>query len=88
MCIRDRRNGASIAKSVTFYHNGTTSVSALTELLRTEAAMLVGAPDVQIEAITSVTPHTPKYGEPSHVYKYVDVGLQLAGYGSVTVRCV
>lgn len=81
----DLRNGASIAKSVTFYHNGTTSVSALTELLRTEAAMLVGAPDVQIEAITSVTPHTPKYGEPSRVYKYVDVGLQLAGYGSVTV---
>lgn len=28
----DLRNGASIAKSVTFYRDGTTSVSALTEL--------------------------------------------------------
>lgn len=81
----DLRNSASIAKSVTFYRDGTTSVAALTELLRTEAAMRVGASSVQIEAITSVTPHTPKYGEPSRVYQYVDVGLQLAGYGAVTV---
>ena len=34
----DLNNSASIAKSVTLYHDGTTSVSALTELLRTEAA--------------------------------------------------
>ena len=51
----DLRNGASIAKSVTFYRNGTTSVSALTELLRTEAAMLVGAGNVEIASINGVT---------------------------------
>ena len=51
----DLRNGASIAKSVTFYRNGTTSVSALTELLRTEAAMLVGAGSVEIASINGVT---------------------------------
>ena len=81
----DLRNGASIAKSVTFYRDGTTSVSALTELLRTEAAALVGARSVNINAITHVTPHTPKYDEPSRVYTKVDVGLELSGYGYVTV---
>jgi len=81
----DLRNGASIAKSVTFYRNGTTSVPALTELLRTEAAALVGAGNVNITAITHVMPHTPKYDAPSRVYKKVDVGLALAGYGNVTV---
>lgn len=81
----DLRNGASVAKSVTFNRDGTTSVSALTELLRTEAAALVGAGSVNIEAITSVTPHTPKYDAPSRVYKKVDVGMRLTGYGDVTV---
>ena len=81
----DLRNGASIAKSVTFYRDGTTSVSALTELLRSEAAALVGARSVNISAITHVTPHTPKYDEPSRVYTKVDVGLELSGYGYVTV---
>ncbi len=81
----DLRNGASIAKSVTFYRNGTTSVSALTELLRTEAAMLVGADSVQITAINGVTLAEPKYPEPSRVYKKVLVNLTLSGYGDVTV---
>lgn len=81
----DLRNGASIAKSVTFYRDGTTSVSALTELLRTEAAMLVGADSVQITAINGVTLAEPKYAEPSRVYTKVQVGLTLAGYGDVTV---
>ena len=81
----DLRNPASVAKSVTFYRDGTTSVSALTALLRTEAAALVGAQDVSIEAITSVTPHSPKYSAPSRVYTKLGVGLRLAGYGDVTV---
>ena len=81
----DLNNSASIAKSVTLYRDGTTSVSALTELLRTEAAALVGASTVKIAAITGVRVHTPKYGEPSRVYKKVDVDLTLAGYGDVTV---
>ncbi len=81
----DLRNGASIAKSVTFYRDGTTSIPALTALLETEAAALVGAYDVDITGITSVVPHTPKYGAPSRVYSKVDVGLTLAGYGNVTV---
>ena len=81
----DLRNGASIAKSVTFYRDGTTSVPALTELLRSEAAALLGVSGVQITAITGVTPHTPKYGAPSRVYTKVDVALTLAGYGPVTV---
>ena len=81
----DLRNNASIAKSVTFYHDGTTSISALTELLRTEAAALVGAPSVRIAGITHVQPHSPKYDAPSRVYTKVDVGLELQGYGHVTV---
>ena len=81
----DLRNGASIAKSVTFYRDGTTSVSALTELLRTEAAMLVGVDSVQITAINGVTLAEPKYAEPSRVYKKVLVNLTLSGYGDVTV---
>jgi len=81
----DLRNSASIAKSVTFYRDGTTSISALTELLRTEAAALVGASSVRITGITHVQPHSPKYDAPSRVYKKVDVGLVLAGYGNVTV---
>ena len=81
----DLRNGASIAKSVTFYRDGTTSVSALTELLRTEAAALVGADSVQITAINGVTLAEPKYAEPSRVYKKVLVNLTLAGYGDATV---
>ena len=81
----DLRNPASVAKSVTFYRDGTTSVSALTALLRTEAAALVGAQSVSIEAITRVTPHTPRYGAPSRVYQKLDVGLRLTGYGEVTV---
>jgi len=81
----DLRNTASVAKSVTFYHDGTTSVSALTQLLREEAAAKVGAGSVNIEAITSVRAHSPKYAEPSRVYSKVDVGLRLAGYGNVTV---
>ena len=81
----DLRNSASIAKSVTFYRDGTTSVSALTQLLRTEAAALVGASSVRITGITHVQPHSPKYDAPSRVYKKVDVGLTLANYGNVTV---
>jgi len=81
----DLRNSASIAKSVTFYRDGTTSVSALTQLLRTEAAALVGASSVNITGITHVQPHSPKYDEPSRVYSKVDVGLKLANYGNVTV---
>ena len=81
----DLRNGASIAKSVTFYRDGTASVSALTELLRTEAAALVGADSVQITAINGVTLAEPKYAEPSRVYKKVLVNLTLAGYGDATV---
>ncbi len=81
----DLRNSASIAKSVTFYHDGTTSISALTELLRTEAAALVGASSVRVTGITHVQPHSPKYDEPSRVYTKVDVGLELQGYGHVTV---
>ena len=81
----DLRNGASIAKSVTFYRNGTTSVSALTELLRTEAAAVVGAPSVQIRSINFVAPDEPKYAPPSRVYKNVLVGMTLEGYGDVTI---
>ncbi len=81
----DLRNSASIAKSVTFYRDGTTSVSALTELLRTEAAALVGASSVRIMGITHVQVHSPKYDAPSRVFKKVDVGLELQGYGAVTV---
>ena len=81
----DLANGASIAKSVTFYRNGTTSVSALTQLLRTEAAARVGAAGVTISSIDGVRVHTPKYAEPSRVYTKVDVDMTLSGYGSVTV---
>ena len=81
----DLRNGASIAKSVTFYKDGTTSVSALTALLKTEAAALVGAGSVSIAAINSVRVHTPKYDAPSKVYSKVDVNMTLSGYGNVTV---
>ena len=81
----DLRNTASIAKSVTFYNDGTTSVSALTQLLREEAADLLGAGSVSIEEITSVVPHTPKYDDISRVYTKVDVGMRVAGYGYVTV---
>ena len=81
----DLRNTASIAKSVTFYSDGTTSVSALTQLLREEAAAKLGAGSVSIEAITSVVPHSPKYDDNSRVFKKVDVGLRVAGYGHVTV---
>ena len=81
----DLRNSASIAKSVTFYQDGTTSISALTELLRTEAAALVGASSVRVTGITNVQLHSPKYDPPSKVYSKVDVGLELQGYGHVTV---
>lgn len=81
----DFGNNASIAKSVTFYRNGTTSVNALTELLRAEAAARVGADSVRITGITGVSLHTPRYGEPSRVYTKVNVGLTLANHGDVTV---
>ncbi len=81
----DLRNTASVAKSVTFYQNGTTSVAALTQLLCTEAAAIVGASSVKIEQITAVTPHTPRYAWPSRVYSKVDVSLRLEYYGDVTV---
>ena len=81
----DLRNGASIAKSVTFYRSGSTSVSALTQLLRDEAAMQVGAYDVTIQSIDNVYVHTPKYPDPSRVYTKVTVDMTLAGYGSVSV---
>ena len=60
-------------------------MSALTALLKTEAAALVGADSVKINSIDFVRAHTPKYDEPSRVYTKVDVGLTLSGYGSVTV---
>ena len=81
----DLRNSASVAKSVTFNRDGTTSVPALTELLRSEAAAQVGAQYVEITGITHVLAHTAKYDAPSRVYKKVDVGLTLEGYGDVTV---
>jgi len=81
----DLKNSASIAKSVTFYRDGTTSVSALTELLRTEAAAQLGLGYADITGISYVTPHTPKYDEPSRVFTKVDVGVTIAGYGSHTV---
>ena len=81
----DLKNSASAAKSVTFYRDGTTSVPALTELLRKEAAVLLGAGSVSITAITHVTPHTPRYDAPSRVFNKVDVGVTVAGYGNVNV---
>jgi len=81
----DLKNSASAAKSVTFYRDGTTSVPALTELLRKEAAALIGAGSVSITAITHVTPHTPRYDAPSRVFNKVDVGVTVAGYGNVNV---
>ena len=81
----DLRNSASVAKSVSFYRNGTTSVSALTALLQTEASALLGVGSVSIEGITRVTPHSPRYAAPSRVYTKLDVGMKLAGYGEVTV---
>jgi len=81
----DLKNSASIAKSVTFYRDGTTSVPALTELLRTEAAAQLGIGYADITGISFVMPHTPKYDEPSRVYTKVDVGVTIAGYGSHTV---
>ena len=81
----DLKNSASMAKALAFYRDGTTSVSALTALLKTEAAALVGADSVKINSIDFVRAHTPKYDEPSRVYTKVDVGLTLSGYGSVTV---
>ena len=81
----DLRNGASIAKSVTFYKNGTTSVPALTELIRTEAAAQTGMYSAAIQSIDYVTLHTPKYGEPSRVYTKVTVGVTLSGYGQAAV---
>ena len=81
----DLRNGASIAKSVTLYRSGTTSVPALTELLRTEASLQTGVHEPVIESIDYVTAHTPKYGEPSRVMTKVTVGMTLAGYGSAAV---
>ncbi|MDY3764802.1 MAG: SpoIID/LytB domain-containing protein [Candidatus Ventricola sp.] len=81
----DLRNSASVAKSVSFYRDGTTSVSALTALLQTEAAALLGVGSVSIEGITRVTPHSPRYAAPSRVYTKLDVGMKLAGYGEVTV---
>ena len=81
----DLRNGASIAKSVTFYKNGTTSVPALTELLRTEAAAQTGMAGASISSIDYVTVHTPKYAEPSRVFTKVTVGVTLPGYGQAAV---
>ena len=81
----DLRNGASIAKSVTFYRNGTTSVPALTELLRTEAAAQTGMYNASIQSIDYVNVHTPKYAEPSRVYTKVTVGVTLSGYGQAAV---
>ena len=81
----DLRNSASVAKSVSFYRDGTTSVSSLTALLQTEAAALLGVGSVSIEGITRVTPHSPRYAAPSRVYTKLDVGMKLAGYGEVTV---
>ena len=81
----DLRNGASIAKSVSFYRDGTTSVSALTQLLRDEAAAQLGVYGVNIEGINYVTAHSPKYDAPSRVYKKIEVGLQVSGYGPVAV---
>ena len=81
----DLKNSASIAKSVTFYRDGTTSVPALTELLRTEAAAQLGIGWAEITGINYVTPHTPKFDEPSRVFTKVDVGVTVNGYGSHTV---
>ena len=57
----------------------------MTELLRTEAAAVVGAPSVQIRSINFVAPDEPKYAPPSRVYKKVLVGMTLEGYGDVTI---
>lgn len=81
----DLKNSASIAKSVTFYRDGTTSVPALTELLRTEAAAQLGIGWAEITGISYVLPHTPKFDEPSRVFTKVDVGVTISGYGSHTV---
>ena len=81
----DLRNSASVAKSVSFYRDGTTSVSALTALLRAEAAALLGVGSVSIEGITRVTPHSPRYAAPSRVYTKLDVSMKLADYGEATV---
>lgn len=81
----DLKNPASIAKSVSFYKEGTTSVPALTELLRREAAAKLGLDSVTISGITGVRATSPKYGSESHVFRTVEVDLTIKGSGSVTV---
>ena len=81
----DLRNPASIARSVSFYKDGTTSVPALTELLRSEAADKLGRDSVSISGITNVRLTSPKYGTDSHVYRTVEVDLEVKGYGSISL---
>ncbi|MBQ9010311.1 MAG: SH3 domain-containing protein [Clostridia bacterium] len=81
----DLRNPSSIAKSVSFYRDGTTSVPALTELLKNEAASLLGKSSVVISSIDAVRPSQPKYGAESHVYKKVEVDVTVKGSGALTV---
>ncbi len=81
----DLRNPASIAKSVSFYRNGTTSVPALTELLKNEAASMTGRDSVVISSIDAVRLSQPKYGNDSHVYKKVEIDITVKGTGSLTI---
>ena len=81
----DLRNPASIAKSVSFYRDGTTSVPALTELLKNEAAAKLGRDSVTISSIDAVRLSQPKYGSESHVYKKVEVDVTVRGSGTVSL---
>ena len=81
----DLKNPASIAKSVSFYKDGTTSVPALTELLKREAAAKLSKDSVSITAINGVRLTSPKYEDTSHVYRKVTVDMTIKGSGDISL---
>ena len=80
----DLRNPAAPARYVTFYTDGTTGEPALTSLLRDEAARISGERS-GIRQITEVTLSSPRYPEPSRVFRKVQVACVLASGTPVVV---
>lgn len=93
----DRSNTAAVVKRATVYADNTVSGqnARLRNLLQTKAktalkAQGVSTDSVNVIAIRSMTPHTPKYASPSVLYTKMDFGVTAVANGqeySLTLTC-
>ena len=78
----DYQNRNAVVKSFRVSASGTQSNATLGALLINKAREVFGASSVTVNAVTAVTPHTPRYAAPSRLYTKLDFAVNVTADGA------